>query len=237
MLGRFLELSIATSDIRASLDFYARLGFSSAEVGEAWSHPYAVVTDGRLCLGLHEQSNPAPTLTFVKPDLFKHLGDLERAGATLCFRHLGNDVFNEVGFRDPSGHLIRLVEARTFSPSKREASERSLCGHFLQLALPTPQGDAAKDYWERLGFVGMQQLDDLLPHRSCTSDTLELGLYEMAHIRALTLMFEIEDAAATLVSLDAVGVTPSQLPAALRALPVTVLTAPEGTPLLLWHRP
>ena len=28
MLGRFLELSVATDDIRASVEFYERLGFS-----------------------------------------------------------------------------------------------------------------------------------------------------------------------------------------------------------------
>ena len=47
-MGRFLEYSLATPDIQASLDFYTRLGFSQAEAGEAWSHPYAVVTDGRI---------------------------------------------------------------------------------------------------------------------------------------------------------------------------------------------
>jgi len=54
VLGRFLEFSLATPDIRASLDFYTGLGFSSADVGDAWPHPYAVVTDGRICLGLNK---------------------------------------------------------------------------------------------------------------------------------------------------------------------------------------
>jgi len=71
VLGRFLEFSLATPDIQASLDFYSRVGFSQADVGEAWQHPYAVVTDGRICLGLHQQALPAPTMTFVKPDLLK----------------------------------------------------------------------------------------------------------------------------------------------------------------------
>ncbi len=53
MPGRFHELSIATADIRASLDFYESLGFWQAPTGDAWHHPYAVVTDGRVVLGLH----------------------------------------------------------------------------------------------------------------------------------------------------------------------------------------
>src|SRR5580692_12167015 len=80
MLGRFLEFSLATPDIQASLDFYLSLGFTSADVGDAWPHPYAVVTDGRICLGLHQQAMPAPSLTFVKPGLLKYLEVLERRG-------------------------------------------------------------------------------------------------------------------------------------------------------------
>jgi len=50
------SFSLSTPDIQASLDFYLGLGFTSAEVGDAWSHPYAVVTDGRICLGLHQEA-------------------------------------------------------------------------------------------------------------------------------------------------------------------------------------
>jgi hypothetical protein len=100
VLGRFLEWSIPTPDIRASMDFYARLGFSETEVGEAWSHPYAVMTDGRLCLGLHQQADFPSSLTFVKPDLLAHLGQLDALGLEFEIRRLGNDVFNEVGWHD-----------------------------------------------------------------------------------------------------------------------------------------
>ena len=238
MLGRFLEFSIATPDIRASLNFYAKLGFSQAEVGETWTHPYAVVTDGRLCVGLHQPPQTAAefesSLTFVKPELFRHLGELEKAGIAFEFRHLGNDVFNEVGWHEPSGHLIRLIEARTFSPSKRKSLETSLCGYFMEIALPTAARDGAKDFWERLGFVGMDELDAPLPHISCTSDTVEIGLYEPAHLRVATLMFESDDVAATLVALEGAGVTAGgRVPAPLRGSPAAMLTAPEGTAILI----
>jgi catechol 2,3-dioxygenase-like lactoylglutathione lyase family enzyme len=248
VLGRFLEYSITTPDIRASLNFYAKLGFSPAEVGEAWTHPYAVVTDGRLCLGLHEAAarhapSPAPThdqpdtgpsLTFVKPDLLKHLGELDKLAIHFEFRRLGNDVFNEVGWRDPSGHLIRLLEARTFSPSKRKPLDTSLCGYFMEIALPTPDPEPAKDYWERLGFVGMDEPDAPLPHVSCTSDTVEIGLYQPAHLREPTLMFEVDDLPAALAALDAAGVTPNgRVPAPLRQRPAAMLISPEGSAILL----
>src|SRR5262249_53998806 len=69
MFGRFLEISVYAPEIRDSLAFYESLGFVQAPVGEAFKHPYAVVTDGRLFLGLHGRAAPSPALTFVMPRL------------------------------------------------------------------------------------------------------------------------------------------------------------------------
>ena len=234
MLGRFLEFSLATPDIQASLDFYLGLGFSAAEVGDAWSHPYAVVTDGRICLGLHQQAMLAPSLTFVKPDLLKHLDGLERKGIEFEFRRLGNDTFNEVGWFDPSGQLVRLIEARTFSPSKRLAKDTSRCGYFLEIAVPTPDRELAKTYWEEFGFVGMDESEDRLPHISCTSDFIDVGLYHPADLRRATLRFEVDNVGSTLAHLADKGIVPDgEIPPALRSVPAAVLVAPEGTPILM----
>jgi catechol 2,3-dioxygenase-like lactoylglutathione lyase family enzyme len=234
VLGRFLELSLATPDIQASLDFYVKLGFSQAQVGDAWPHPYAVVTDGRIHLGLHQTEMPATSITFVKPDLLKQLDVLERLGVDFEFRRVGNEVFNEVGWFDPSGQLIRLIEARTFSPIKRAVSDMSLCGYFLEIALPAPEPERSKSYWEQFGFVGIEELDDRLPHISCTSDFIDLGLYEPAHLRCCTLRFEVEDVGGTLARLSQLGLASSgERPPALRQLSAAVLMAPEGTHLLL----
>ena len=234
MLGRFLEFSLATPDIQASLDFYVRLGFSQAQVGDTWPHPYAVVTDGRIHLGLHQANIPAPSMTFVKQDLLKQLEALEERGVEFEFRRLGNDVFNEVGWFDPSGQLIRLIEARTFSPSKRKVTETSHCGYFLEIALPTPDKAASTVYWEQFGFVGIEESDDRLPHVSCTSDTINLGLYEPAQLRRCTLRFEVEDVRATSARLAQIGLSANgELPATLRQSPAAVLIAPEGAQILL----
>ena len=234
MLGRLLEFSLATPDIQASLDFYTRLGFSQAQVGEAWMHPYAVVTDGRICLGLHQGPIPAPSMTFVKPGLLKHVETLEDLGLEFEFLRLGNDVFNEVGWFDPTGQLVRLIEARTFSPSKRIGTDTSRCGYFLEIALPTPNFEVSKAYWEQFGFVGMEEWDDQLPHVSCTSDYVDLGLYDPSHLRRPTLRFQVDDVGGTLLHLAEIGITPTgEIPAPLRQLPAAVLIAPEGTPILM----
>ena len=234
MLGRFLELSVATPDIRASLDFYLELGFSSAQVGDAWPHPYAVVTDGRICIGLHQAAVPAPSLTFVKPDLLKYLDVLEQKNIEFEFRRLGNDVFNEVGWFDPTGQLIRLIEARTFSPSKRPANETSRCGYFLEIAFPAADPESAKNYWEAFGFVGMEESSDRMPHIACTSDFIDLGLYRPGDLRSASLRFEVDDMGSALAHLADQGVVPNgEVPPGLRSTPAAMILAPEGTQILL----
>lgn len=183
MLGRFLEFSIVTPDIRAS----------------AWTHPYAVLTDGRICLGLHDASTPVPSITFINPDLLKFLDSVEDLGLTFAFRRLGTDVFNEI-------------------------------------ALPAPNRDAAKAYWERFGFVGIEEPDAVLPHVSCTSDSVDIGLYAPAQIPAPTLLFEVEDFRGALARLGAAGIEPTGQAAAGQSS-TAMLVAPEGTPILLSAAP
>jgi catechol 2,3-dioxygenase-like lactoylglutathione lyase family enzyme len=237
VLGRFLEYSLATPDIRASFEFYAKLGFTQAQVGETWSHPYAVVTDGRIHLGLHQADLPAPSLTFVRPDLLRHLPALESAGVQFDYRCLGNDVFNEVGWFDPAGHAVRLIEARTFSPVKHSRSAWSRCGYFVEVALPAADLERAKKYWETFGFVGMDEPDDLLPHVACTSDHIELGFYDPAELRRPALRFEVEDLRATVASLGGDGLATSNALPALNRNAAAVFAAPEGTLLLLTAAP
>ena len=107
MLGRFHEVSIETADIRASVEFYERLGFSQAATGDTWTHPYGVLTDGRIHVGLHERHFPSPTLTFVHAEIASYAATLEARGIQLDLRKTGEEVFNEIGFRDPAGQSVR----------------------------------------------------------------------------------------------------------------------------------
>ena len=234
MLGRFLEFSVATSDIAASLQFYSRLGFSQASVGDTWHHPYAVLSDGRIHIGLHQDSLATPQITFVKPQLLQHTGALEKLGIEIEFRRLGSNVFNEVAWRDPSGTMIRLVEARTFSPARLAPAAESACGNFLEIALPSADLDAAKAYWERLGFVGMDESGAGIAHVCCMSDTINIGLYSRADLPAPTLLFAADDLPKCIARLAQLGIqTGRALPGALSARSAAYLSAPEGTPILI----
>jgi hypothetical protein len=232
MLGRFLELSVPAPRILDSWHFYQRLGFASAPVGEVWAHRYAVVSDGRIALGLHDVEIEGPTLSYVLPDLARQLGRLEAAGIEFESRTLGNDSFNEARFLTPAGQHARLIEARTFSPPEHPTP--SILGWFEEYALPVLDLARSRTYWEGLGFICVGEGTAPWPHLSLTSDTLNIGLWSTRELRAPALLFSLEDLAPLRARLDEIGLEPSSaLPRSLDPATHLMLIAPEGTQLLV----
>ena len=236
MLGRFLEISLPAPRTLESWQFYQALGFTSATVGEIWPHRYAVVTDGRVAIGLHDATLEGPTLSYVLPDLARHTAELEAAGIEFDSRVLGDDAFNEARFQAPAGVRARLVEARTFSPPER--AKGSLLGWFEEYAVPVSDLERSRAYWEALGFVTAAEEDEPWPHLSLTSDTLDLGLYLTREIESPTLVFSSDNLHEVRSQLEALGLEPERkLPKSLDPATHLLLVAPEGTSLLVTPPP
>lgn len=235
MIGRFHEISVHAPDVLASITFYERLGFTQVTTGEAWPYPYAVVTDGRLAIGLHQQELlQSPLPAFVLPDLQRQLPRIEGLGIEIVDRRLGSDVFNEASLGMPDGQVIRLLEARTFSPSQRAPGEVSRLGWFEEFALPVADVQRAQGPWERLGFVPAEEGDEPYPHVGLTSDSLNVALLQAGFLSRPALMFTDAAMPARIAALADAGIEfarrpPGHLDPARHAL----LVAPEGTQLLL----
>ncbi|HEX7012664.1 MAG TPA: hypothetical protein VF161_07950 [Steroidobacteraceae bacterium] len=233
-IGRFLEISVYAPEIRESLEFYESLGFVQAPVGEIWAHPYAVVTDGRLFLGLHGSPLPSPTLSFVLPELQHAMDGLEQAGVVFESFQFGEEAFHQASFLDPAGHSVRLLEARTFSPPPLEAPSESTCGYFSEVGLPAGESAATRAFWEALGFVALEEESTPFPHTPLTSSLLNLGLYRSRAFRQPVLTFEGENMRERLARLRERGLKlTDEMPDSLDGSANAVLIAPEGTRLLL----
>lgn len=228
---KFLELAIAAPEVLESYQYYQRLGFTPATTADVWSHRYAVLSDGRAALALHQLEFSSPAVRFVQPDLRAHVADLERLGIALESVHLDDEHFNEANFRDPDGHLVTVLEARTFSSPEPQGA--SVCGWFEELALPARDLALAQQFWEQLGFVAVGSEDEPAPHLALTSDHLDIGLYEPALLAAPALCFSIDDQAAVTAELTARGIAALRPPAALAPERSLLLVAPEGTRMVL----
>ncbi len=234
MLGQFHEISVETTDIRASVEFYERLGFSQATTTDTWSHPYGVLTDGRVFLGLHQRRFASPAVTFVHPGVAELVPGLEARGIALTRCEIGPEVFNQIGFRDPFGQAISVLEARTFSPVDRRPAEMSLCGYFDELSMPVANAEAAREFWEPLGFVATQELDLPYVHLPLTSDNLNIAFHRPRTLDRPMLVFSASDMRARIARLRELDIRLSEeLPRGLDAGENALLESPEGTPVLL----
>lgn len=233
MLGRYLEISIPTAQIQESIAFYEALGFSQALTGETWSHPYAVVTDGHLFIGLHATSWSGPRLTYVQPELRRHVDVLERAGVTADCLQLASDAFNELSFTAPPEVRVQLIEARTFSPPA-DVTPESACGYFSEWGWPVRDFAGLGEYWERIGFVALDTSSEPFSRMSLTSNGINLGFYRSRALRHPVLTFEDDAMGERIAALRSRGFSFSdEMPDALDAERNGVLIAPEGTRLLL----
>jgi len=231
--GRFHELSLATDDIRASVEFYERLGFSQTATTDTYAHPYGVLTDGRIYLGLHQRRAASPTLTFVRPGVAACLAEFAALGIELTLCRTGEEVFNEIGFEGPHGESVRVIEARTYSPAVRSRGEVSLCGDFAQLSLPATDFAAARSFWEPLGFVATDEVEAPYVHLPLTSDHLELAFHRPRTFEAPLLVFRAADMRERIERLRSLGVTGEALPRGIPRETNALLSSPEGTQLLL----
>lgn len=232
ILGTFHELGIAVDDVHASVEFYERLGFTQATTTDTFSHPYGVLTDGRLYIGLHQRGGPSPVLTFVRRGVAQSVPALTSAGVELTLNHTGDEVFNQIGFEDPFGHAVAVLEARTYSPVDRDDTETSGCGDFAEVSLPATDFAAAQAFWEPLGFVAAEEVDSPYPHLSLTSDYLDIAFHPPRLCARPMLVFRDAGMPARIGRLRELGLsiagTPRQLGNA-----AALIESAEGTPLLL----
>jgi catechol 2,3-dioxygenase-like lactoylglutathione lyase family enzyme len=231
MLGRFLEISIHCPSVRESMEFYERLGLVLAATNDIWRHQYAVVTDGRVALGLHAYDFPSPSLTWVHADLARHALTLADRGIHFEFMKTGEEEFNEAGFRDPDGQMVTLLEARTFSPVP-VAPAGPVIGYFREYRYPVRSVTNSARFWEPLGFVAMKPDDDEQGPMVLTSDGIDLCLFEGAAQRP-QLVFESRDLSGSIAALVARGISGDLVPDLAGNGEALEIRAPEGTRIVI----
>ena len=233
LLGKFLEFSVQTEDILESLAFYKSLGFSELAIGDVWQHKYAVVSDGEINIGLHEREFDSPSITFVHPDLAKYSRTMTSRGVEFSVLKIDEDVFNELGFRDRDGHMIRLLEARTFSPPDDDLP-RSLCGELLETVLPVRNVLRTGRFWAPLTPVLLRIREEPTTHMRFDAAGMPLGLSESVALEQPSLCFKCQDREGIAAAIEKHALPHRDFPDFEGAF--TRLVAPEGTVLYLFDQ-
>jgi hypothetical protein len=188
-----------------------------------------------VTIGLHDREEPGAALTFVRPELRAYVRALRRLDIELDYERLGDGEFNSVGFTDPGGQAVALVEARTFPPAERDPHGLLACGEFFELTLPAPELERSSEFWRALGFTHVDGGKEPHDWQRLTGYGVTIGLHEV-HCRP-GLSFRCTALDARCEYLRAKGLAPrSGTPIAERTRPSATLAAPEGTQLYLFEK-
>jgi catechol 2,3-dioxygenase-like lactoylglutathione lyase family enzyme len=231
MLGQFLEIAVATRPLAAAFEFYRALGFRSIPVGDVLADSYAAFFDGAVAIGLHERDGVSPVLTFVRPRLRDYVRSIHRLGVEIEHKHLADDEFNWVGFSDPCGQAVALLEARTFPPGDWDPKNVSACGDFLEYSVAAESLETGKAFWIGLGLKEIAAGDEPHPWVRLAGHGIVLGLHRSAFRCGPT--FKSAHVEARLEYLRAKGLTArSGSPLADTDRSITVV-GPDGMPIYL----
>ncbi len=231
-IGRFLEFAVRTPDIIESLHFYKSLGFTELESTDVYSHKYAVVSDGELNIGLHDNEFNSPAITFVQQDLARHARSMADHGFDFDFLHLDEDVFNELGFRDRDNHAVTMVEARTFN-MREEAEKDSACGSWFELTLPVKDTVRAAQFWAPIAPTLLEMREEPTVHMRFDATGVALGLSESIALEAPSLCFKCPDREGLMGLLERFGFRHEKFPGFEGAF--VAIRAPEGTTLFAFE--
>jgi len=223
--GRFLEVSIPVDDIRASLAFYAALGFAELVAGDIRRYFYGIVSDGRIALGLHAGGIDEPALSFVRADVADCWPPGAKDGPSTSFARLGVDDFHEIGMRTPDGHLLIVMEAPTFSRASMADGRPPVIGPCVEIGLGCRDIESAERFWTDAGFIA--ERDTAEESVELLAPGLRLSLRTDLRPGGMVPRFAPDDLDTALVALERCGTPARGHGAGYR------VTAPEGTRLEL----
>jgi hypothetical protein len=226
--GRFLEFSVRTPDILDSLAYYKTLGFTELAIGEVWAHKYAVLSDGILCIGLHDRDFDAPAITFVQQDLAKRARSMADHGFHFSYMQLNEDAFNELRLADRDGHAVAMLEARTFSGGD-EFDNDSVCGTWFELSLPARNAVKSARFWASVAPKLLRIREEPTAHMRFDVGGAALGLSESIALKSPSLCFRCQDKDALFALIEKHQLPHEKFPGYEGAF--VALEAPEGTML------
>ena len=231
MLGRFLEFSVHAPDILESLGFYKLLGFVEQESGDVWSHKYAVISDGNVCIGLHEEEIASPAVTFVQADLAKRARSMSDHGFDFTLLKIGQEEFNQLVLKDRDSNNLWMLEARTFSRPD-EDTEDSLCGNWFEVTLPTRDAMHGGRFWAPLAPKVLDLREEPTTHMRFDAGGISLGLSESIALDGPSLCFKCYDKDLLSAQIENQGLKHKNFPGFEGAF--VELEAPEGTKLYVF---
>ncbi|MBE7556653.1 MAG: response regulator [Anaerolineales bacterium] len=194
-LGNRSEISLSAKNLSESLAFYGKLGFARVEGGEE-PYPWAVISDGRLHLGLYQQVFSSPTLSYfhLNATLEERLSHLAKLGVRLDDIQVPGLKLVTAEFETPEGQHVILADiwsGMKTAPAGKKFFSRY--GTFSELTLTTKDVKAAVAYWKQLGFECVTEGDRPYPWAVISDGLIRLGFHQTTKLTQSTITYFAPD--------------------------------------------
>ncbi len=176
-LGENLEIALSVNDLETSLAFYKQLGYSQFSDPFAEPHPWLVLSDGDIHLGLHQYEQPSPALVYFS-NQFKQVVDyLRRRDIPLIDKMEMEGQLISVAFRDPNGQHIGVVDLMGAQIPVPPIEHSTHMGKFGEFSIPTRDLQVSLEFWRQFGFEA-SEYSDPYPWGILRDGVITIGLHQ-----------------------------------------------------------
>ena len=206
-LGDVTAITIATTELEKSLNYYRQLGF--AELYRAdFPFPWIQISDGALLIMLRQDKNPYIALTYYVKEMENVIADLKQAGIALKAMPIPDKMIQRnlistgeghnitlvtyvEGFAQPAGATMLTMQPRDFSNPGKYANKT--CGIFGEFAFPVKNLDDSILFWEKLGYKSLSKRSSPYPWAILSDGLGIVGLHQTNNFSDPTITFFASD--------------------------------------------
>jgi len=232
---RFLELSIACDEVLPCMGLFQQLGFQSLPTNEIWDYPYAVMSDGRCFIGLHDKAHfekisENSRFSFACEDISNAQRFLNDKSHYLAYSDLdSDDTAQNALFISPSGIGAHFIAARPFSPPSEKTD--STLGYFRGYLFPKSHEEESLSFWEDIGLLAMHDEDS--KYIQLSTNNFNAVVSDFDQLKELALLFEHPEPESIFPHLARYGMGINMPENGLAMNGVFSITAPNGIELIV----
>ncbi len=202
----FVQISLSSSNLYNSLNFYKTLGFKEVEVHSGTAVPWAMISDGFHIFMVSQNNFPSPALTYYEKKFKDHLEILQSNGLTIQY------IPSEAGrpwtavLSAPSGIGITLIDLGGEKLPGTDIRDSLIIGKFTELSIPVPDITTSLSFWRKVGFEVTGQTDVPTNIIGISDGKINLGLYQTDSFKTIALTYAAENLHVVKDKLKSLGV-------------------------------
>ncbi|MGI8893755.1 MAG: VOC family protein [Bacteroidia bacterium] len=220
-LGEATQITIGTTNITASAEFYEKMGFRIIADGEE-PNKWLQMTDDALLLLLNEDQMEYVGLTYFSSRMDYNVERLENSGVSFVHKSERDDKFFQGIFLSPDGFGISLVNFDpdgSFQPKRinllnfpkeyyndTEKFPNKSLGIFGEFSHPVKSLDNSLSFWRTLGFSVLSLNQQPYPWSIISDDLNLMGLHQTDDFKYPALTYFAPDMNLRILNLKKAGI-------------------------------